>query len=95
MITCRERVGKYFIQLCGTTPCMVNGSEEIKKTICKHLGIEEGGNYPAKHGMTLYKVADAKPIIVFTCRDDKGRFVHVEGGGMSGRMCQRAHGANQ
>ena len=24
----RERVGKYFIQLCGTTPCMVNGSEE-------------------------------------------------------------------
>jgi hypothetical protein len=40
---CRERVGKYFIQLCGTTPCMVNGSEEIKATICKHLGIHEGG----------------------------------------------------
>jgi NADH dehydrogenase (ubiquinone) flavoprotein 2 len=39
----RERVGKYFIQLCGTTPCMVNGSEEIKATICKHLGISEGG----------------------------------------------------
>jgi len=39
----RERVGKYFIQLCGTTPCMVNGSEEIKATICKHLGIEDGG----------------------------------------------------
>ena len=38
----RERVGKYFIQLCGTTPCMVNGSEEIKATICKHLGIEDG-----------------------------------------------------
>lgn len=40
--SCRERVGKYFIQLCGTTPCMVNGSEEIKSTICKHLGISEG-----------------------------------------------------
>jgi NADH dehydrogenase (ubiquinone) flavoprotein 2 len=39
----RERVGKYFIQLCGTTPCMVNGSEEIKATICKHLGVEDGG----------------------------------------------------
>lgn len=38
----RERVGKYFIQLCGTTPCMVNGSEEIKQTIEKHLGIHEG-----------------------------------------------------
>lgn len=42
----RERVGKYFIQLCGTTPCMVNGSEEIKATICKHLGIEDGGTTP-------------------------------------------------
>lgn len=38
----RERVGKYFIQLCGTTPCMVNGSEEIKATIEKHLGIKTG-----------------------------------------------------
>ena len=39
----RERVGTYFIQLCGTTPCMVNGSEEIKAAIEKHLGISEGG----------------------------------------------------
>jgi len=38
----REKVGKYFIQLCGTTPCMVNGSEEIKKAIEDHLGIHEG-----------------------------------------------------
>jgi len=38
----RTKVGKYFIQLCGTTPCMVCGSEEIKKTIEKHLGIKEG-----------------------------------------------------
>ena len=37
-----HRVGKYFIQLCGTTPCMVNGSEEIKATIEAHLGIKEG-----------------------------------------------------
>lgn len=38
----REPVGKYFIQLCGTTPCMICGSEEIKKTIETHLGITEG-----------------------------------------------------
>jgi len=38
----REKKGKYFIQLCGTTPCMINGSEEIKKTIENHLGIKEG-----------------------------------------------------
>ena len=36
----REKVGKYFIQLCGTTPCMICGSEEIKETICNHLGIQ-------------------------------------------------------
>ncbi len=38
----REPVGKYFIQLCGTTPCMINGSEEIKATIEKELGIHDG-----------------------------------------------------
>jgi len=38
----KERVGKFFIQLCGTTPCMVCGSEEIKNTILSHLGIKEG-----------------------------------------------------
>lgn len=36
----REKVGKYFIQLCGTTPCMICGSEEIKATIEDHLGIQ-------------------------------------------------------
>ena len=29
----RTKVGKYFIQLCGTTPCMVNGAEKIRSTI--------------------------------------------------------------
>ncbi len=33
----REPVGKYFIQLCGTTPCMICGSEDIKNTIMKVL----------------------------------------------------------
>jgi NADH dehydrogenase (ubiquinone) flavoprotein 2 len=36
-------LGKYFIQLCGTTPCMVCGSEDIKKTIMKALDVEDGG----------------------------------------------------
>ena len=38
----REKVGKYFIQLCGTTPCMICGSQDISNTIQKHLGIKEG-----------------------------------------------------
>jgi len=40
----RTKVGKYFIQLCGTTPCMICGSEEIKKVIEDHLHIKEGDN---------------------------------------------------
>lgn len=34
--------GKYFMQLCGTTPCMVCGSEHIKNTIMEELGIHDG-----------------------------------------------------
>jgi len=42
----RTKVGKYFIQLCGTTPCMVCGSEAIKAAIEDHLGIKEGATTP-------------------------------------------------
>jgi NADH dehydrogenase (ubiquinone) flavoprotein 2 len=38
----RNPVGKYFIQLCGTTPCMICGSEDIKGAIEEHLGIKNG-----------------------------------------------------
>lgn len=38
----RQKVGKYFLQLCGTTPCMICGSEDIKKVIEDHLGIKNG-----------------------------------------------------
>ena len=37
-----ETVGKFFIQLCGTTPCMLCGSEEIMQTVQKELGIKDG-----------------------------------------------------
>jgi NADH-quinone oxidoreductase subunit E len=33
-------VGKYFIQLCGTTPCMLRGAEEIKAVCRKVIGPE-------------------------------------------------------
>ena len=35
-------VGKYHIQLCGTTPCMLRGSEVLKETILKKLGLAVG-----------------------------------------------------
>lgn len=36
-------VGKYHIQLCGTTPCMLRGAEELKSACQKKLNIGEGG----------------------------------------------------
>ena len=38
----REPVGKYHLQVCGTTPCMVRGAREIIKTIEDELGIVTG-----------------------------------------------------
>ena len=35
-------VGKYHIQLCGTTPCMLRGSEGLKETLAKKLGLSVG-----------------------------------------------------
>lgn len=35
-------VGEYHIQLCRTTPCWLRGSDKIKKTCEKKLGIEVG-----------------------------------------------------
>jgi NADH-quinone oxidoreductase subunit E len=33
-----EPVGKYFIQMCGTTPCMLAGSDSIKSVLEKRVG---------------------------------------------------------
>ncbi|MCI5047180.1 MAG: NADH-quinone oxidoreductase subunit NuoE [Aquisalinus sp.] len=41
-------VGKYFVQLCGTTPCMLRGAEDLKDVCRKVIGpenkITESGN---------------------------------------------------
>ena len=42
----RERVGKYHLQICGTTPCMLRGSEKIIETCEKYLGIKNGQTTP-------------------------------------------------
>jgi NADH dehydrogenase (ubiquinone) flavoprotein 2 len=38
----REPVGKYFLQVCATTPCMLRGAETITEIISKKLGIKNG-----------------------------------------------------
>ena len=35
-------VGKYFLQLCGTTPCMLRGSDDLTRCIKDKLGISSG-----------------------------------------------------
>lgn len=35
-----EPVGKYFIQLCGTTPCQLRGAEAIRDVVKKRVGPE-------------------------------------------------------
>jgi len=42
----REPVGKFFIQLCGTTPCQLCGAEHIKAAIMDHLKIGDGQTTP-------------------------------------------------
>lgn len=46
----RQPVGKYFVQICTTTPCMLGGagSDCILETIIKKLGIKPGQTTPDK-----------------------------------------------
>ena len=34
-------VGEHFVQLCGTTPCWLNGSDDLKKVCKKVIGDEK------------------------------------------------------
>ena len=36
-------VGRYLVQVCGTTPCQLRGSDDIMKA-CKDKGLIKGGN---------------------------------------------------
>ncbi|KAI9655059.1 MAG: hypothetical protein M1831_005019 [Alyxoria varia] len=42
----REPVGRYHIQACTTTPCMLNGSDGVMDAIESHLGIHPGQTTP-------------------------------------------------
>lgn len=35
-------VGRYHVQICGTTPCMLRGSENLKSICKQYLGVESG-----------------------------------------------------
>ena len=35
-----EPVGRFFIQMCGTTPCMLRGSDDIKAVLARRVGAQ-------------------------------------------------------
>lgn len=40
----RTRVGKYHLQVCGTTPCMIRGAQSVIEAIkeyCGGMGMDE------------------------------------------------------
>ncbi|CAG8568963.1 11048_t:CDS:2 [Funneliformis caledonium] len=68
----REPVGKYFLQLCTTTPCQLCGSTEILETIQNHLKIKPGETTPDKL-ITLVEVECAGACVnapVLAINDD-------------------------
>ena len=38
----RQKLGKYHLQFCGTTPCMVTGARECMQAIKDFANIENG-----------------------------------------------------
>lgn len=42
----RERVGRYNVQVCCTTPCMLRGSYDILDAVKRHLGVGPGQSTP-------------------------------------------------
>ncbi len=49
-------VGKYHIQLCGTTPCWLAGAEKIKKTCEKYSDAKTGGDNSEDNMFTITEV---------------------------------------
>jgi len=49
-----EPVGKYFIQFCGTTPCMLRGAGDIKKVLERRIG--ESGHVSADGNFSWLEV---------------------------------------
>ena len=47
-----EPVGSYYVQVCGTTPCMLNGSEDLKEACRKHIGPKDTVSKDGKFSWT-------------------------------------------
>ncbi len=52
----KQKPGKYHLQVCQTISCLLNGSEEIKKTVQAKLGIKNGET--TKDGQFSYQTVE-------------------------------------
>ena len=51
-----NRIGRYHLQFCGTTPCMLRGSDEVARAIRDATGIENHGETSADDMFTMTEV---------------------------------------
>lgn len=67
-------VGKYHIQLCGTTPCWLRGSDDLKEVLARRVGpqntISEDGNFSWLEVECLGACANAPMMQVSTDVDE-------------------------
>jgi len=47
-----EPVGRYYVQLCGTTPCMLRGAEDLKNVLREKIGDEHHVSDDSKFSWT-------------------------------------------
>jgi NADH dehydrogenase (ubiquinone) flavoprotein 2 len=52
----RAPVGKYFVQLCTTTPCQLCGASEVLKALREEIGVEQVGQTSKDGLFTLVEV---------------------------------------
>lgn len=52
----RDPIGKYFVQLCTTTPCELCGVGEVLEALRKEIGVEKVGETSADGLFTLVEV---------------------------------------
>ncbi|MCS6890905.1 MAG: NAD(P)H-dependent oxidoreductase subunit E [Rhodovarius sp.] len=49
-------IGRYHLQVCGTTPCMLRGAEEVMRACCDAAGVKGPGQTSADGLFTLTEV---------------------------------------
>ena len=68
-----EPIGRYHVQLCGTTPCMLRGAEDLKKVCHKRIGDQ----FDVTHGRQILLGRSGMPRRLRECADgaDQLRFL--------------------